>query len=101
MDPEDHTRMRELYAQSLEVTLRAYLSKVLVQKPVRMVYRERAYVEFIEAAIHLKKELVAVAARETNESFQSWLKQEIITIKDLLIKIEDHVRTRPKRKKHH
>ncbi len=95
---KDQERFRTLFQSSGEESVSGYIKKRLFGEPIKMFYRDRAYDEFIETAIRLKRALSSLADR-LDDAHQSWLREEIQAIKELLMKIEEHVRKSKKRKK--
>lgn len=93
-NPKDLEKVKLLYAASSERSLAAFVRKRLLNKPVKVFYRDRAYDEFLEKAIQLKRNLSAIAVN-ADAADQALLEQEINVIKALLIQIEEHVRARP------
>lgn len=98
LNAKDQERFRALFQSSGEESVSGYIKKRLFDEPIKMVYRDRAYDEFIETAIRLKRALSSLAVKP-DDTHQSWLRGEIQAIKELLMKIEEHVRKSKKRKK--
>ena len=96
LSAEDYEKLSHLYASSLEPSLAAFIRKKVFEKPVRTIYRDRAYDDFIEAAIQLKNALTNHAVHIDS---QTWLMEEISRIKELLIKIEEYVSNSKKHKR--
>jgi len=98
LNAKDLERFRALFQSSGEESVSGYVKKRLFDEPIKMYYRDRAYDEFIETAIRLKRALSSHGGR-SDDTDQAWLQEEIQAIKELLIKIEAHVRKSKKRKK--
>src|SRR4051812_4400110 len=83
---KDHEKFMSLYKAAPEESITGYIRKRLFNEPVKIFYRDRAYDEFIEKATQLKDRLLSLALK-ADEAHQAWLREEMQTIKELLIKI--------------
>lgn len=74
---------------------------VLAGRPITVYYRDQTFDEFIEAGIQLRKRLDDILRKGSIPDAESEsIAKEIQTIKELLIKIYDHVSQTKSRQKH-
>lgn len=74
-------------------TMTDYARKLLLGKPVRTYYRDRAFDEFTEAAIGFRKDARLMLQRpDWSEEEKSWMKEKFEKMEQLHIKIHEHVR---------
>jgi hypothetical protein len=71
MTLKDYERVSNLYEASACRTLSEYFRKVLLQKPVMILYRNQAAEDFLSMAIDLKNELHAAVRHLPQEDMQS------------------------------
>lgn len=78
-----------------------YGRKRITGKPVTVIYRDRAFDDFIELCISIKKDLDAILSHnEFTDEEKEWCRKEIMTIKETMIQIYNHVRQNKNNRKH-
>lgn len=78
--------------RSLAPSLSDYVRNILFGKPVKILYRDQGYDEFIEVAIQVKKNLTVILAQKwISQASESQLLHDIATMTSLLIKIDEYV----------
>lgn len=93
LSAEQYEQFRKAYANTSDLSMTSYARKLLLGKPVRTFYRDRAFDEFTEAAIGFRKDVQIVLQNSGwSEAERSWIKEKIDQIYQLHIKIHDHVR---------
>ena len=100
MTLEQFERFRQGFAASTDTSMSHYGIKLLLGKPVRIYYRERAFVEFTEAAILFRKDAsLIIQHAEWTEAEKMKLEGMFEKMYQLHIKIHEHVRQNKKNTK--
>ena len=93
MSLQQYEQFQKSFAASSDRKMAAYARKLLLGKPVRTYYRDRAFDDFTEAAIRLNKDLRSfLESGVLNEEERKGLTETAASIKIILINIDEHVR---------
>jgi len=91
---------REAFARSSDSKLSVFGRRLLLGKPVRTYYRDRAFDEFIEVVLGFRRDISLILERqEWNEGEKASLRNRIQEMHELHIKIYDHVQQNNQNKK--
>jgi hypothetical protein len=70
-----------------------YGRKMLLGKPVTVYYRNQSYDNFTEAYVDFKRDLDIILEKgKFTDEERGWILEEIKSIKDIVVKLYDHVR---------
>jgi len=73
-------------------SLSQYARKMVLGKPVTVYYRDQSYDEFTEAYISFKRDLDVILEKGRFTAVEKgWLQAQIENIKDVVVKLYDHV----------
>jgi len=90
---EEHEQVLSDLGKTTCRSLSEYARKRITGKPITVYYRDQSYDEFIELGIQLKKRLDGLLSENVlTDTDREELAREVTVIKELLIKIYDHVR---------
>lgn len=96
----ENKAFREAFARSSDSKLSVFGRRLLLAKPVRTYYRDRAFDEFIEVALDFRRDISIILQRpEWNESEKARLKNRIEEMNEFHIKIYEHVKQNNQNKK--
>ncbi|HLZ86464.1 MAG TPA: hypothetical protein VKQ52_04475 [Puia sp.] len=88
MTEEEHQAFMKGYKATVYRSISAYARKLLLGKPVQLIYRDRSLDDFIETAVKLRKELKLLLAKDSfTPSEKERLQQDITSIEENLIKL--------------
>ena len=90
MTKEEYQKVKDAYAATTCRSLSEYLRKLIFRKRITVSYRNRAFDEFIEVGIRLKKALVLFCEQGgSDEQERMRLVRDVEDIKLILIKISE------------
>ena len=82
-------------------TFTDYARRKILDDPLCVYYRNQSYDDFTEAYIELKKDLDNILEKsQWSDTEKEWLKEQLDTIKNTVIKLYDYVRTNREKHKH-
>ena len=91
--PKDYEQVQKAFANTTCHTLAEYCRKIILGKPIVVIYRDRSFDDFTEACIQLRKDLEVILAKGVfDESEKQWAHREIEMIKEKCIQIYKYVR---------
>ena len=91
--PKEYERVMAYYKNSTCRSMSEFVRTLFLRGPVTVYYRDKAYDEFIEAAIQFRNDLEALfTVGNFSAGEKEGLMQEIKIVKAQLNKIYDHVR---------
>ena len=89
------SQYRRVIQQAGKTTCRnlsEYMRKKIVGEPLTLYYRNQSYDEFTEAYVNFKRDLDAILEKGLlGEPEKQWLQEEIVNIKEIIVKLYDHV----------
>lgn len=100
LSTEQYEQFQRSFAISSDTTIAAYIRKLILGKPVKVLYRDQAFDEFTAAAIRFRKDVSLVLERtEWTEAEKSRLSDQLTHMEQLHIKIHEYVRQNKKNEK--
>lgn len=100
LNKEEKDKFLEIFGKSGESSLSDLARKLLLGQPVRIYYRDRAFDDFIEAAIDFRKDASLILQRpDWDEEEKTCMKTLVQEMHDFHVKIYDYVRNSKQNKK--
>lgn len=90
MPENEYAEFMQAYKSSICRSKTAYVKKLLLGKPVTVLYRNRSLDDFIESAVQIRKELKLIVSKDSlNNVEKEELRRKMDSIEKNLIKVVD------------
>lgn len=92
LSPSEYDRVMQDKSNTTCRSVSEYARIKMLDKPLTVCYRDRSYDDFTEAYISFKRDLDGILKNGSiTPAEKDWLLGQIITIKDVVEKLYDHV----------